>query len=278
MRKRAITLILALLMCLSCALPASAKGGSRFTDVPDNAWYAEAVNAMADGGVLNGKGNGKFDPDAPVTLAELSTIYCRLMGREVKAEYGHWAGSAMRVTALGAEWTGYDDESYNIMPVTRDDYTEFPYADSPAYRADAFSLFTDWMYRWEFENYCIGMNNGIYTGYYDLADYIPSYSKFDKSKIPDCDEYEDACNVMDVHGDTYYIESGHYYWSKEIDYAYDLGLTHGVDKNYTCDAFGTLTRAQLAQMCYNMGWIETGSLAALKKTLFALPGMPGFWG
>lgn len=249
MKKRAITLTLALLMCLSCALPASASGGSRFTDVPDNAWYAEAVNAMADGGVLSGKGNGKFDPDAPVTLAELSVIYCRLMGREVKAEYVHWAGSAMHVSGLGIEYSESDYGPWDVDPTS---YTEFPYADTPAYRADAFYLLAGWMDNWGLLNFNPG---------YDLADYIPSYSEFDKNRIPDRDEYEAACTCASLNW-IYYLKNGHCFRSHDIDAAYDLGLTHGVDANFTCDALGTLTRAQLAQMCYNMGWTTVGSFTS----------------
>ncbi|MCM1150128.1 MAG: S-layer homology domain-containing protein [Butyricicoccus sp.] len=261
MKRKALTLILALILCLSCALPASAAG-QKFTDVPDGAWYAEAVNAMAEGGVLNGRGDGTFDPDAPVTLAELSTIYCRLNGEEVTAEGGHWAGSALKRTGLGSERTGIYDEGDGT----------YPYADNPAYRADAFSLMAGWVYAWDFENQSLGIMQGlgIGKGPYNLADYVPSYTDFDESKIPDRDEYYDAHNYEDMHGDFYYIKNGHYFMMREIDHAYDLGLTHGVDANFTCNAFGTLTRAQLAQMCYNMGWIKAGSYAEFSNSIFNL--------
>lgn len=232
MKKRAITLTLALLMCLSCALPASASGGSRFTDVPDNAWYAEAVNAMADGGVLNGKGNGKFDPDAPVTLAELSAIICRLKGQMVVEVGGHWAGSAMKETGLGSNSLMHGDEEY-----------DFAYANDPAYRADALSLMVE----------CVIEYNS------NIREYgVPP--AFETWRIPDHDEYFDACTAEGMYGLPIYIKDGHYYEAFNIDSAYHLGFTHGVDENFTCNAFGTLTRAQLAQMCYNRGWISTGSM------------------
>lgn len=49
-----------------------------FTDVPADAWYAEAVNALAEGGLVQGVGDGKFDPNGEVTYGELATVLCRL--------------------------------------------------------------------------------------------------------------------------------------------------------------------------------------------------------
>lgn len=46
---------------------------------------------------------------------------------------------------------------------------------------------------------------------------------------------------------------------KDICLAYNLGLISGVDSNGTFDPYGTLTRGQLAQMLYNMGWTYEGS-------------------
>ena len=41
--------------------------------------------------------------------------------------------------------------------------------------------------------------------------------------------------------------------------AYNLGLIGGVDSEGTFDPYGALTRGQLAQMLYNMGWTEEGA-------------------
>lgn len=247
MRKRAITLILALLLCLSCALPASAASGSRFKDVPDNAWYAEAVNAMADGGVLNGKGDGIFDPDAPVTLAELSAIYCRLMGEEVEAKNGHWAGSALESTWLGGV---RDFDEYGVqIGLKWINGTQFPYADSPAYRGDALTIFG---YTTTFPFFSdVHADGWSETG-------SPIYN-FDLNKIADRSDYYSICNHYGAYGEQY-IDQGHFIAAACIDRAYLVKLTNGIDANYTCNALGTLTRAQLAQMCYNMGWISVGSI------------------
>src|SRR5699024_4128468 len=39
--------------------------------------YANAVNWAAASGIVEGKGNNKFDPDAPVTRQEMAAIFYR---------------------------------------------------------------------------------------------------------------------------------------------------------------------------------------------------------
>ena len=47
---------------------------SQFRDVAQTAWYAEAVNWAAELGVVTGKGNGLFAPDASITREEMCVI------------------------------------------------------------------------------------------------------------------------------------------------------------------------------------------------------------
>lgn len=48
-----------------------------FRDVPENAWYAEAVNTLASLGILEGVGDGRFAPDRAITRAEFTAIAMR---------------------------------------------------------------------------------------------------------------------------------------------------------------------------------------------------------
>ena len=61
-------------LSLTASAASTTSTGKRFTDVADDAWYAEAVNAMADAGIVNGTGNGKFEPTRPMTAGELATV------------------------------------------------------------------------------------------------------------------------------------------------------------------------------------------------------------
>lgn len=55
-----------------------ADGDPAFVDVPEDAWYAEAVNAVAKGGLMNGTGNGCFNPEGELTYGELAAVIARL--------------------------------------------------------------------------------------------------------------------------------------------------------------------------------------------------------
>ncbi|MBR2666860.1 MAG: S-layer homology domain-containing protein [Oscillospiraceae bacterium] len=54
-----------------------------FTDVDPDAWYHEAVDYAVAEGLMNGVGNGKFDPDGTTTRAMIVTILHRLEGTPV---------------------------------------------------------------------------------------------------------------------------------------------------------------------------------------------------
>ncbi len=47
--------------------------GNEFTDIPEDKWYAAAVNVCASYGIISGSG-GEFRPDDPITRAEFVTI------------------------------------------------------------------------------------------------------------------------------------------------------------------------------------------------------------
>ena len=85
--KRVLACLLTLaLLVPALSLTASASNvttGQRFTDVSPDAWYYEAVTAMADAGIVNGVGNGKFEPTRPMTAGELATVLWNMM-------YGDW--------------------------------------------------------------------------------------------------------------------------------------------------------------------------------------------
>lgn len=48
-----------------------------YSDVPVNAWYAQAVNTLSSAGVIQGVGGNRFAPDREITRAEFLTIAMR---------------------------------------------------------------------------------------------------------------------------------------------------------------------------------------------------------
>ena len=47
---------------------------SPFADVPNDAWYSSAVGTLYNLGYLHGTGGGKFEPDLPMTRAEITAL------------------------------------------------------------------------------------------------------------------------------------------------------------------------------------------------------------
>ena len=55
--------------------PTGAK--NPFSDVPAGEWYTDAVAWAAENGIVNGVGDGKFDPTGNVTREQIAVILCR---------------------------------------------------------------------------------------------------------------------------------------------------------------------------------------------------------
>ena len=88
--KRILALFLAVVTCLSLTVTASAASISDFKDMDAKAWYAEAVSAAVDNGLLYGKGNGIIDPNGNLTRAEMAAIINRAFGCYKVADIGQY--------------------------------------------------------------------------------------------------------------------------------------------------------------------------------------------
>ena len=97
---------------------ASGAYPSVFTDVADSAWYAKAVNWAAASGIVEGKGNNKFDPNAPITRQEMAAIlyrYAALKGYDVsKVDSLNGYTDASKVASWAKEAMGWAVENYVI--------------------------------------------------------------------------------------------------------------------------------------------------------------------
>ncbi len=84
-KKRILALFLAAVSCLSLAVSASAattpnRKTTDFRDFDKSAWYAEAVSAAVDNGLLYGKSSTIIDPNGDMTRAEMAAIINRSFG------------------------------------------------------------------------------------------------------------------------------------------------------------------------------------------------------
>ena len=109
------------------ALGDYAPGPKRFSDVRSNAWYAEAVNALAAAGVVAGFTDGTFRPKATASRAELVTILAAISGEQpsglstfpdVSSRY--WAAKPIALAQEKGWVSGFPDGSFRpANPVSR---------------------------------------------------------------------------------------------------------------------------------------------------------------
>ncbi|MEG2421450.1 MAG: S-layer homology domain-containing protein, partial [Oscillospiraceae bacterium] len=99
---------------------------NRFADIQPEAWHNTPISTMAALGVVKGRGETVFDPDASITRAEFAAICARFDTGSVEGSSnftdvaGHWAQAEIeRAAALG--WIqGYTDGSFRPdAPITR---------------------------------------------------------------------------------------------------------------------------------------------------------------
>lgn len=83
MKKRILSLVLALTMTAS-ALPLAANAATTdFSDVSDNAWYKTAVDYAVENDLFSGNGDGTFSPNGDMTRAMFVTVLSKIAGADV---------------------------------------------------------------------------------------------------------------------------------------------------------------------------------------------------
>ena len=132
-RKRILALFLAALSCLSLAVSASAAGtttrkATDFKDYDRTAWYAEAVSAAVDNGLLYGKSSTIIDPNGDMTRAEMAAIINRSFGCYKAADISQYKDVSKskwyyKDVALAVQMGTYNGRSSSAMapdaPISR---------------------------------------------------------------------------------------------------------------------------------------------------------------
>lgn len=141
-----------LAVALNCSVP---QNESPYEDVPQDTWYTPAVVAMTNMGLVNGIGNGCFQPNDPVDHQQFITILGRMAKRlnlylynDVKDQpegatnivgllnYADWAKEAAWL--LSYSQTGYFG---NRITLLWDDASEIPPTENTTREEAAYSLY-----------------------------------------------------------------------------------------------------------------------------------------
>ena len=134
-KKRILALFLAAVSCLSLAVSASAantvaRKATDFRDFDRTAWYAEAVSAAVDNGLLYGKSSSIIDPNGDMTRAEMAAIINRSFGCYKAADISQYKDVSKskwyyKDVALAVQMGTYNGRSSSTMapdaPITREE-------------------------------------------------------------------------------------------------------------------------------------------------------------
>ena len=134
-KKRILAMLLAVTSCLSLAVSASAantvaRKATDFRDFDRTAWYAEAVSAAVDNGLLYGKSSSIIDPNGDMTRAEMAAIINRSFGCYKAADISQYKDVSKskwyyKDVALAVQMGTYNGRSSSTMapdaPITREE-------------------------------------------------------------------------------------------------------------------------------------------------------------
>lgn len=118
-------------------LEISANPSLGFSDTNNNAWYAGAVEALVNAGVIDGFPNGTFQPNAPITRAALAKMVVEAYELDAPADFeidfsdtvaGAWYEDYVQILALNGIVGGYADGTFKPNAnVTRAESAVFVY-------------------------------------------------------------------------------------------------------------------------------------------------------
>lgn len=95
---------------------------SPFSDVKPSSKYAGAVVALNKIGVFNGDGNGKFNPNSPITRGELSKVLVLAFDLKLKSgaekfsdvSTSHWAYNYVKILSSNDITSGMGDGTFGV--------------------------------------------------------------------------------------------------------------------------------------------------------------------
>lgn len=229
-----------------------------YIDVPETMWCYNAIMSMTDGGLLAGYGNGKFGPNDPLTRAQVSIIFTRTLGNTPGGNgdllgYASYKDNAVASRAFAAIWfAGRLENRGGKVFLTSNELSLVE--NSGGLIANRVGQVAS-MYQPVYDCWRASLNAGK-----DPATYITSLDE-----LPDGDEIRQwIAENWELMGKVLLIQHGEDVVTEACENAilraYNLGLVGGVDSKGTFDPYGNLTRGQMAQICWNMGWTYAGCL------------------
>ena len=220
-----------------------------YSDVQPGAWYYDAIMTMTENGVLTGYDTGNFGPDDIITDAQLETIMNRLVKRIDSNASVDWANAKPMTRGEAAIYiigVLQNGRSSSILSETRlalAQETGIPYYTDPL------------MYNGQ--PYMNARLEGVWFRLFYQEGRRVSEVRHSATDFPDSEAILACANKWAEANEDRYLasrEEGAKMAVTRICTAWNLGMFSGYDAAGTFGANDTITRAQLCQALYNMGF------------------------
>ena len=239
----------------------SASYDNYYTDVPSTYWAYHPIMTLTSGDLLAGYGNHLFGPNDTLTKEQLNIILTHMAGGDGSYHNGNkeQASRAYAVIWLAdyiCKGNGHTLTTYESS-IIRDSGISGGLVYSLA-QNDKAAIGSMW--QGVYDNWRASLAAGRSTDYIASVNELPDADKIHQWIEENWKEMSDLLNINNpakyasVHDRTVAT------CEQAICRAYNLGMVSGYDSAGSFGPYNNLTRAQLSQMLYNMGWIEAGCL------------------
>lgn len=238
----------------------SASYDNYYTDVPSTMWAYHPIMTMTEGGLLAGYGNHLFGPNDTLTKEQLDIIRTRIHDADYPVSASGnkaFASRAYAVILLSEDMVTGGSTSLSEYETSL--VNKSGVSGGLVYNLSESGRFGS-MWQGVYDNWRASLAAGRNTDYIASVDELPDADKIHQWIEENWKEMSDLLNINNpakyasVHDRTVAT------CEQAICRAYNLGMVSGYDSAGSFGPYNNLTRAQLSQMLYNMGWTTSGCL------------------
>lgn len=238
----------------------SASYDNYYTDVPSTYWAYHPIMTLTSGDLLAGYGNHLFGPNDTLTKEQLDIIRTRIHDADYPVSASGnkaFASRAYAVILLSEDMVTGGSTSLSEYETSL--VNKSGVSGGLVYNLSESGRFGS-MWQGVYDNWRASLAAGRNTDYIASVDELPDADKIHQWIEENWKEMSDILNINNpakyasVHDRTVAT------CEQAICRAYNLGMVSGYDSAGSFGPYNNLTRAQLSQMLYNMGWIEAGCL------------------
>lgn len=236
----------------------SASYDTYYTDVPSTMWAYHPIMTMTEGNLLAGYGNHLFGPNDTLTKEHLYIIMARLVDYSTAGNGNKEAASRAYSVILLSDYIAKGG-SHSLTEYETSLVNESGVSGGLVYNLSTSGRFGS-MWQGIYDNWRASLTAGRSTDYIASLSEIPDADNIRKWINENWEEMADLLNINSPGAYASRYDRTVATCEQAICRAYNLGMVSGYDSAGTFGPYDTLTRAQLCQMLYNMGWINSGCL------------------